>query len=193
MRYFIDTEFNDNGSPIDLISVGAVADNGKEWYGIIEGYSHFEPYRKSSTSLKERYPEIHSCNAWVKDNVLPNLKSHKRGDDDDYAITQIIGSDDDLRYGLTNFVGNDPYPEFWAFYGHYDWLLVTQLWGGFMKLPKNWPFTCYDINQFARHVGVHHSLPAKFTPEHNALVDARWTKHAFDYVNGVSSRERKWP
>ena len=34
MRYFYDTEFIDNGRIIDLISIGVVADDGREFYAV---------------------------------------------------------------------------------------------------------------------------------------------------------------
>ena len=32
MKYFFDTEFSENGSTIDLISIGIVAEDGREFY-----------------------------------------------------------------------------------------------------------------------------------------------------------------
>ena len=34
MRYFYDTEFIDNGRIIDLISIGVVAEDGREFYAV---------------------------------------------------------------------------------------------------------------------------------------------------------------
>jgi hypothetical protein len=33
-RYFYDTEFNDDGSTIDLVSIGIVSDDGREYYAV---------------------------------------------------------------------------------------------------------------------------------------------------------------
>lgn len=55
MRLFIDTEFNGFGG--DLISLGIAAENGEEWYGVLE------------------IPEWPA--AWVKENVLPYLAIEK--------------------------------------------------------------------------------------------------------------------
>ena len=57
MRYFYDTEFIDNGRIIDLISIGVVAEDGREYYAVsIE----FDP---------------ESAGRWVRTNVLPKLPS----------------------------------------------------------------------------------------------------------------------
>lgn len=180
MKYFLDTEFNDNIPRIDLISAGVVAEDGREWYGVIEEYT------KPSTRRS-------SCNSWVKDNVITKLQVWDKINDG-HGVEFVLGEEDDLRYGLTNFIGNDPFPEFWAYYGHHDWVLITQLWGGFTYLPKKWPHACYDLHQFAKQYKLERSLPDKLTPEHNSLIDARWTKYSFDYVLKKSlSIERKWP
>lgn len=57
MRYFIDTEFIEDGKTIDLISVGIVAQDGREFYCLNLDCDH---------SL---------ANDWVKANVLAYLPS----------------------------------------------------------------------------------------------------------------------
>lgn len=184
MRYFIDTEFNDNIDPVGLISLGVVADDGREFYAINESYAG-----KKSTD-----PAVQSCNEWVRINVLPYLTQDDPKFDPSVVLGPThIGDHQFIKNSLQDFVGNDPFPEFWAYYGHYDWYLVTRLWKSFMHLPKRWPTACFDLHQFAKQAGCHRSLPKKLTPQHNALVDARWTKLAFQHVLGLSNTERKWP
>ncbi len=57
MRIFLDTEFSERGStyPIQLISIGMVAEDGREFYA--ENYEC----------------DWGACNEWVKANVLPHL------------------------------------------------------------------------------------------------------------------------
>lgn len=185
MRYFLDTEFNDNVSHVELISVGVVAWDDREFYAINKEYA----------GGNSKNPKVISCNDWVKVNVIPNLVEPLDAEGLDFDTTVLVLGDlIAIKNGMQDFVGNDPFPEFWAYYGHYDWFLVTQLWKSFTKLPKNWPTACYDVNQFAKHSGCRRSLPKKLTPEHNALVDARWTKLAFQHVLATTvSKERKWP
>ena len=57
MRYFYDTEFIDNGRIIDLISIGVVADDGREFYAVS---TEFDP---------------ESAGRWVRTHVLPKLPS----------------------------------------------------------------------------------------------------------------------
>ncbi|MGB0973238.1 MAG: hypothetical protein ACPGVG_20135, partial [Mycobacterium sp.] len=53
MRYFYDTEFIDNGRTIELISIGVVAEDDREYYAIS---TEFDPER---------------AGRWVRKNVLP--------------------------------------------------------------------------------------------------------------------------
>lgn len=57
MKYFLDTEFSERGPiyPIQLISIGIVAEDGRELYA--ENYEC----------------DWNACNKWVKTNVLPHL------------------------------------------------------------------------------------------------------------------------
>jgi hypothetical protein len=55
VRYFYDTEFIEDGSTIDLISIGVVAEDGREYYAVS---SEFNPERAGS---------------WVRTHVLPKL------------------------------------------------------------------------------------------------------------------------
>ena len=57
MRYFYDTEFIDDGRTIELISIGVVAEDGREYYAVS---TEFDPDRAGS---------------WVRKNVLPKLPS----------------------------------------------------------------------------------------------------------------------
>ena len=55
MRYFYDTEFIEDGRTIELISIGVVAEDGREYYAVS---TEFDPERAGS---------------WVRAHVLPKL------------------------------------------------------------------------------------------------------------------------
>lgn len=55
MRYFYDTEFIEDGHTIELISIGVVAEDGREYYAVS---TEFDPERAGS---------------WVRTHVLPKL------------------------------------------------------------------------------------------------------------------------
>jgi hypothetical protein len=60
MKFWFDTEFYENGRTIDLISIGVVAEDGREYY-IETGTA---PYLASQSD-------------WLKANVLPHLTGHE--------------------------------------------------------------------------------------------------------------------
>ena len=55
MRYFYDTEFIENGSTIDLVSIGIVAEDGREYYAVSTDADHTK------------------ANKWVREHVLDKL------------------------------------------------------------------------------------------------------------------------
>lgn len=173
MRYFVDTEFNEETAEVDLISLGIVAEDGSEFYGVNRNY------------IGDTF-EVTSCNDWVKANVIPQLFVHLPKDT---TVKFPIFSREGIRDGIIELVSNDPFPEFWGYFSDYDWYLFCRLFGRFDQQPASWNRggnVCYDIKQFMRHYGVLKSqLPPKFMPEHNALVDARWTKAAFDRLINI--------
>jgi len=96
---------------------------------------------------------------WVTDNVIPFMT----GD----AIPKK-----EIAQKVLEFAG--PNPEFWAYYASYDWVVLRQLFGTMMDLPKGWPMYCRDLKQFMDQVGADKS-PFANEKEHNALSDAIWT------------------
>ncbi len=94
-----------------------------------------------------------------------------------------------MRRYIELFIAGDHDPEFWAYYGAYDWFLFTRLWG-FMDMPKTFPKLCLDLKQYQAHLGIDSAdLPAPYTPEHHALVDARWNRAVFQRMR-LNDRRR---
>lgn len=156
MKFFLDTEFSERGPdhPIQLISIGIVADNGSELYAV------------SSDFLDE------DCNDWVRANVLPKLGDTCRTPLKDIAIYVS-------QWVQRESCGSKP--EFWGYYADYDWVVTAQIFGTMMNLPKGWPKYCRDIKQLCDDLG-NPQLPKKETEEHNALSDARWNKRAYEFI-----------
>ena len=123
MRYFFDTEFIEDGKTIDLISIGIVAEDGREYYAENAGC------------------DLEKASDWVKSSVIPHLKGGKSLKD----LAQI-------REEVLLFVGQDK-PKFWAYYGAYDWVALCQLFGKMIDLPKGWPYYCRDIKQLCDSLG----------------------------------------
>lgn len=136
MRYWFDTEFIEDGKTIDLMSIGIVAEDGRELY-----------LESSECNLDRASP-------WVRENVTPHLTGERWSR---VAIaTDVRNFIDPDRYGK---------PEIWAYYADYDWVALCQLFGTMMDLPKGWPMYCRDLKQLAGSLplpeqgkGEHHAL-----------------------------------
>lgn len=154
MRFFFDTEFHEDGKTIDLISIGVVSDDGRAYYAENAEYIHAR------------------ATPWLKENVLPHLLCVK-GDNSALKRRAEIATD------LVAFCGVQP--QFWAYYADYDWVVMCQLFGTMMDLPRHWPQYCRDLKQFCDMAGGL-KLPAQATDEHNALADAEWVRNSFEWL-----------
>lgn len=145
VNYFIDTEFIelDYRSPVELMSIGIVADDNREFYAI---------------ALDGWHPD--HASEWVWKNVIAKL-----GDVPRLPRAVIAGQ-------IRALVGTDK-ATFWGYYADYDWLLFCQLFGTMLTLPKDWPHLCMDVKQFAMHLGNPRLPKQSAEGEHNALADAR--------------------
>lgn len=148
MKFWLDTEFIEDGRTIDLISVGIVSEDRREYYA------------ESSEC------DFSKANDWVMKNVYPNLSN---------TSTSLRVIRDEVR----EFVGKEP--ELWGYYADYDWVVLCQLYGTMMDLPKGWPMYCRDIKQLCDDLG-NPQLPEQGKSEHNALADARWNKLAWEFL-----------
>lgn len=60
-----------------------------------------------------------------------------------------------------------------GFLADYDWVVLCQLFGTMMQLPKGWPMYCRDLRQAldAKNLGY---IRQPDDARHHALDDARW-------------------
>lgn len=126
-----------------------------------------ELYRESSKIDYKSLPD------WHKKNIVPSLAMH-------------TDTPEDIREYILEFIGEDDEPEFWAYFGAYDWVLFCKLFGRMIDLPKDWPMFVRDIQIVRTQLGGVRLLPHTGTV-HNALDDARWTKECFDYLHEIAS------
>lgn len=150
-RYWFDAEFMEDGVTIEMLSIGVVCEDGRELYACRRDANHSH------------------ANEWVKANVLPHLDPAEDAWWPDRA---------QLANGLVAFVADGGgKPEFWAYYGDYDWVVLCQVFGTMMDLPKGWPMFAMDVKQLCVSLGDPR-LPEQTSTEHNAITDARWTRDA---------------
>ena len=152
-RYFFDTEFIEDGKTIELLSIGIVAEDGREFYA-----------EAGWTDKSKAHP-------WVVKNVLPHLGN---------CIP--CHSPKEMRGYVANFLrpsGEQPKPELWAYYCSYDWVVLCQLWGKMIDLPDWMPMYCNDLKMLLRQIGNPKMEEIEGGEEHNALHDAREVREWF--------------
>lgn len=152
MRYWYDTEFKEDGRTIELISIGIVAEDGREYYAVNDDAD---------------WPRIRQ-DEWLMANVYPTL-----GGPDDYKFKDLIAAE------VLDFLTVDGKPDLWAWYGAYDHVVLCQIWGRMIDLPKGIPMFTRDLRNFTDRWT---KLPKQDKGLHNALEDARHLKKRFDYL-----------
>ncbi|RUR74914.1 3'-5' exoribonuclease [Chlorogloeopsis fritschii PCC 6912] len=175
-RYFFDTEFNDTGTLIDLISIGAVCEDGREYYAVSRD---FNP---------------NNCNPWVQQNVLPLLPPT------DYNFTWYNPSGaiyttplwkprSAIASELVDFFGVNQgiAPELWANNSAYDWVSLCQLYGPMVALPEGMPHHCNDIRQLKEELG-RPPIPNQEDTKHDALNDARYNLRVWQYLMSTKNQ-----
>lgn len=168
--YCYDTEFLEDGHTIDLISIGIVCEDGREYYAI------------NADADWDRIRE----NDWLMENVVVHLPTHSTG-----QVKKRTGfGERGWRWGGINmrdswvkpkwvianevrdFLLASSHPQLWAYYAAYDHVALAQLWGRMIGLPKGIPMWTNDLQQELFRRGV--EPPSPPDDEHNALADARW-------------------
>lgn len=165
MKYFIDFEFIEGFRRhrrfgllpgrdvhfIDMISVGIVCEDGREYYAVSSEYNYSD------------------ADDWVKENVIvPAYKYSVSGDQRNHisaynfhktrgkSISVIAG--EVIRFctvkvinhpeilGLHKPVNVSP-PQFYGYYADYDWVVFCSMFGRMINLPPGFPMYCRDLKQ----------------------------------------------
>lgn len=145
MRYFYDCEFIEDGRTVDLVSIGIVAEDGREYYAVS---TEFDPER---------------AGVWVRRNVLPKLPAYS---------SPLWRSRARIRDDVLAFVSATPSVEMWAWVAAYDHVALCQLWGSMTELPRVMPRFTRELKQYWEDSGSP-ALPPVPDDSHDALADAR--------------------
>lgn len=145
VRFFYDCEFIEDGRTIDLVSIGVVGEDGREYYAIS---TEFDPDR---------------AGPWVRANVLSKLPS---------PASPLYRGRTRIRDELHEFLTADGPPELWAWVAAYDHVALCQLWGSMVDLPRGMPRYTRELKQLWEQAG-RPVLPPPPQDAHDALADAR--------------------
>lgn len=194
--YCYDTEFLEDGKTIDLISIGIVCEDGREYYAI-NSDADWDRIRR---------------NDWLMDNVVRHLPTHSTGEvkkRQGFGATGWSWGGIDMRSPLVKpkwvianevrefivgdlaardeSVSEEELPVLWAYYGAYDHVALCQLWGRMIKHPRFMPMYSHDLMQEMRRLGVSNTAVPKPNTAHDALADARWNWQMFNKLREVSA------
>ncbi|TDP96060.1 uncharacterized protein DUF5051 [Labedaea rhizosphaerae] len=163
VRFFYDTEFIEDGRTIELVSIGVVDENGREFYAVS---TEFDPER---------------AGPWVRANVLDKLPPPA---DKAWADRATI------RERLLNFLSpHGESVELWAWFAAYDHVALAQLWGAMPALPRQLPRFTRELRQRWEDVGKP-TLPPAPQDAHDALADARHNLRRWAVIDEHWRRKR---
>ncbi|WP_063125200.1 polyadenylate-specific 3'-exoribonuclease AS [Nocardia arizonensis] len=162
MRYFYDCEFIEDGVVIDLVSIGVVCEDGREYYAV-------------STEFDES-----KAGPWVRKFVLPRLPA---------PSSPRWRSREQIRDDLYKFLVPRPtvQPELWAWIGAYDHVALCQLWGSMIDLPNALPRFTNELRQHWEANG-RPDIPPPPPDAHDALADARHNLAKFEAIEAARRR-----
>lgn len=201
MKYFFDCEFIEGFRKplfgkrhhfIDLISIGIVSEDGREFKAISSEYDYKD------------------ADEWVKANVItPLYISTVHGDARNQMTVEnfhkVFGSTiDQIRYSLfcfffpgatSEWIGSSD--ELWkaektekvelfGYYSAYDHVLLCSIFGRMIDLPNGVPMYTMDLKQMMIERGLDTEWKRVVCPdpqdEHDALADAKWNQKLYDAI-----------
>ena len=203
MKYFLDTEFIEDGKTIDLISIGIVCEDGREYYAINKDCNLSKASDWVQENVINQLPdsfvnpqtahplEIEGMLKWKDKATIAQEVAVFLGCRFYFYIPEpkgfweklwrklpFVSVQEKAKFVLDYGVAK---PEIWAYYADYDWVAFCQLFGKMIDLPQGFPMYCRDIKQECDRLG-NPELPKQVNQEHNALEDARWVKQCYEYL-----------
>jgi hypothetical protein len=158
-KVFLDTEFLDDGTTLEPVSLALVTETAAEYYAV---------FADCDLSRIMAHP-------WLRANVAPHLPladgpggwRWDAGHPDYASVKPRARIAAEVRAFLTQLAD----PEIWAWYSPFDAVVLCQLYGPMSDLPAGFPAFTRDLMQEADRVNA--DLPQQDPPVHHALADAR--------------------
>lgn len=173
---YYDCEFIEDGRTIDLISIGMVAETGAEYYTVSNEFD-LKKIAASDWLMANVWPSLPQVRGDARMMLLAGLRegapTHRLvkrlfepGHPDVKPRVRIA---DEVRQFILSF----PDPQLWSWFGAYDHVVLCQLWGSMVDLPRGVPMWTNDLQQEIVRLGVSEdALPKQAAGHHNALQDA---------------------
>jgi hypothetical protein len=187
MKIFFDTEFTGLHQGTTLISIGMIAEDGRELYCELNDYD--------KTQIDD----------WLQKNVIDNLlyseppqgqdeyfkasrtKENPIGNDlyQSYSVT-FRGSTNDLKNEIERWISQFDKVEIWSDCLSYDWVLFNQIFGHAFNIPKAIYYIPFDLCTLFKVKGIDPDVSreefagmTKGSLKHNALWDAKAIRECY--------------
>jgi len=156
MKIFFDMEFTGLHQATTLISIGMIAEDGRELYCELNDYD--------KTQLDD----------WLNDNVIANLHD-----------TNPINSEQ-LKKAIEGFIEPYEEVEIWSDCLSYDWVLFNQIFGHAFNIPSKIYYIPFDLCTLFKIKGIdpdinreEYSNMQEGCEKHNALWDAKVIRECY--------------
>lgn len=161
MRVYFDTEFTGLRQRTTLISIGAISDEGQEFYAELTDYDRSQ------------------VDGWLEKNVIAHLRLKGKGAPAMIGVNhEMRGTREQVALALRWWLGQWKHVEMWSDCYAYDWVLFCELFGGAFGVPKNVYYIPFDLSTLLMVKGVdpdvnREAFAGMEGDKHNALHDAR--------------------
>jgi hypothetical protein len=164
-RYFYDCEFIEDGRLIDLVSIGVVDEDGREFYAVSTEFNASRAVPWVRRHVLDKLPSP-GDSAWrTRDRIRDDLYEFLVAPLREQAASE-------RRLADPAQVPARDEIELWAWYAAYDHVALAQLWGPMPTLPREIPRFTKDLRQRWDDLG-RPPLPGAGSDRHSALADAR--------------------
>lgn len=177
-NYCYDTEFLEDGHTIELISIGIVCDDGREYYAVNEDMpvDRIKADNWLSLNVWKHLPVVGYSERTVgyAGHFQTAVRSHGRLDTSSVLIKPKRLIANEVREFILEAPKFGDTPFLWAYYGAYDHVALAQLFGKMISLPDGIPMFTHELKQLMETMPGNWEPPAQDVDEHHALADARW-------------------
>lgn len=177
--YTYDTEFLEDGKTIELISIGIVCEDGREYYAV-NADMPVDRIRTQEWLCENVVPHLP---LWTKCERLSSNRSlfHVNLDMRSILVRPKWVIANEVRQFLVGnlqdrdeAVAKEELPQLWAYYGAYDHVALCQLWGPMIAHPRFMPMYSHDLKQEMDRLRIESAEVPQPENAHDALADARW-------------------